>query len=136
MYIYTYCNTRRLSIEYRKYFYSICIGGIEVDMDESVLLDKEEILLHLDNYKLVVRIGDLTEGFYQHLLVREELTLRIDVLEAYMNELDSWEKHGDKERYDSVLCKAITILTELSDLIYQALDLQKVGSHSQKTRAL
>jgi len=93
-------------------------------MDESVLLDKEGILLHLNNYKLVVRIGDLTEGCFQHLLVKEELTLRIELVEGYMNELDIWEKHENKERYDSVLCKARTILSELHDLIYSALDIQ------------
>jgi hypothetical protein len=87
-------------------------------MNEPVLLDKEGILIHLENYRLIAKIGAITSGFYDDSFVQADMALRIEAVEKHLEELEEC----DKEKHDHALCQANRILAEIRTLVNRAIE--------------
>jgi hypothetical protein len=83
-------------------------------------IDKQRIALKLDTFQLV--LDSNIELLEKDPLLKEQLNLKMQVAQHYLQEVDVCEKAGDQINYDCALDSAALLLADVHDLIHHLLD--------------
>ena len=83
-------------------------------------IERERIALKLDTFRFVAEAH--IELLQNDPLLREQLNLRMQIVQGYLKELDHWENWGNQVSYNSALDSAKSALMRVKDVIDQILD--------------
>ena len=84
-----------------------------------VPIDRMNLLLQLDNYKLIAEMND--HLFVDDPLVKEQLTLEFERLENYLDEVERWEGQGECAKYNHAIVEPKTTIDYIRVLISEIL---------------
>lgn len=84
-----------------------------------VPIDRMNLLLQLDNYKLIAEMND--HLFEDKPLVKEQLTLEFDRLDNYLDQVEIWGGQGEYGKYNLAMTEAKTSLDYIRLLINEIL---------------
>ena len=91
-------------------------------------VEKDSVVLTLDTSRLVADAN--IELLQSDLLLIEQLHLRMQIAQSYLNELDLWEKWGDQKKYDDALDSAKIAAERVQGLVNQILNQEYKGANS------
>jgi hypothetical protein len=93
-------------------------------MDTSNRLDKRNLLVHLENYKIILQVNaDLLE---EDRLLNEHIHHRISMMESTVSDLEMWERKKDSPEYAQALDRANRILQGIRVLIEHLINADNV----------
>ena len=83
-------------------------------------IGKEKIVSKLDTFRLVLEAN--RELFEADPIVKEQLDVKMQLAQGFLDALDVWEKSGDQMDYDFALESAQAVIANVQNLINHKLD--------------
>jgi len=89
-------------------------------MDTSNQLDKRSLLLKLENYRIMLQVN--AHLLEEDRLLNEHISLRMEMLESTVSDLEMWERKKNHTEYDQSLDRVNRILLGIKVLIEHLLN--------------
>jgi hypothetical protein len=84
-------------------------------MDTSNQLDKRDLLLNMENYKIILQVN--SHLLEEDRLLNEHIHHRMSMMESTVSDLEMWERKRNRTEYDQSLERANRILQGIKVLI-------------------
>jgi hypothetical protein len=89
-------------------------------MNNANSLDRKNLQIQLDNYKLIVEVNTNLEE--ESLFAKDGLAKKIELAQSYLNDADDWGKRGDHTKSHDALSKANLMIVEITAVLKHILN--------------